>query len=321
MAFDTQMFLVYTILLFVFGYCVAHLILLHFSFVSLLQPAPANPYPSTHLAPEKMGCKYFGVSSYLLRLQCGSLGPITRVCLLSLNCLCLVFGSAVTLFSLIKWCPRPPHHPPASFCVCVFLEAKIDKPGAALSECVCAHWWLSAYLEPFGPTVLCWTTAFTPNKQQAKHLFCTSQRDGNSDTIHFLLINDRRPMFTPRGSRRAVKGYLLRAFHIGVIIPISAISPHNNSPQCDLRQEAICTRQTQCHSPSHISNSNVMAAYCAVSRWIWKSDILGTWLIHTPPAPSHTHIHTHFDLPPHAVSNLKICNGWAQGLLMYFMLI
>lgn len=149
------------------------LILLHFSFVSPLQPAPANPYPSIHLAPEKMGCKYFGVSSYLLRLQCGSLRPINRVCLLSLNCLCLVFGGAATLFSLIKWCP------PGSFCACVFLKAKIDKPGAALSECVCVC--ARALVIVSAVSI---TGAVQADSLVLNHSFYAQQATGKSSVLH-----------------------------------------------------------------------------------------------------------------------------------------
>lgn len=100
--------------------------------------APANPYPSIHLTPEKMRCKYFGVSSYLLRLQPGSNHP----CLFTqLKLFVSCFSALLRLFS-VWWNDAPTHppHPPPSltpacffFCACVFLEAKIDKPGAELS--------------------------------------------------------------------------------------------------------------------------------------------------------------------------------------------
>lgn len=91
----------------------------------------------------------------------------------------------------------------------------------------------------------------------------------------------------------AVNKYLLR---LAYFIPVSSFQywlypPNNNNSLCDWSQEVIYTVQTQCHSPSNISNSNVMAAYCAVSRWIWKSGILSGWLFffcsHSPPFSHH----------------------------------
>lgn len=85
----------------------------------------------------------------------------------------------------------------------------------------------------------------------------------------------------------AVNKYLLR---LAYFIPVSSFQywlypPNNNNSLCDWSQEVIYTVQTQCHSPSNISNSNVMAAYCAVSRWIWKSGILSGWLFFFVPTP------------------------------------
>lgn len=148
---------------------------------------------------------------------------------------------------------------------------------------------------------------FTPHNTHAVHTHKTSVLHTQTlcyhDATRYVSINSRRAVFTAAlHSRSVAKIYLLLLLisHQCHHSNIRSIPPNNNISQRHASGGVICTVQTQCHSSSDISNSDVMAVYCA-SLWVDLKErrpaLDGLFLSRTSP--------------PHTMSNREICNGVA----------